>query len=338
MNTRPMRARPILHGIATIALAAASTSIAAAQDTTRLELFDVRDLLDDLNAGITRAKPDDEAPPESERIARFLRTFAEPKLRDDEDIRGLRSGTLVARGTEERLAWIRQLLRDVRAKPGAQIDIQTSFVELTDDAWQRHIKPILDKQDPTSVFTIVLSDDEATRDWRVRMQKEEGAMILTAPRLLTYPLQRATLSAGETITYIKDYATKEDERKSGEFFLDGQKADADGRITGTLFDGVELETTAATLRGDRIALQYRFSLTDVKRPIPEFTTTTSAGNEVTIQLPESTKMSLEKRVVIPNGALALTSAPLTKGGYRVLLMQATRLDEPAAEPAAPKGK
>lgn len=210
--------------------------------SSRLMMFDVRDLL-------TRGR-DEEAGPSldqaTQALAGLIRGLAEPPIKDDQTVKCL-NGTLIVSGSGGQQDWIAGFLRQNRDRSSEMIDTEVRCLRVPADAKG------LDLGEGTK--TIPAHELEA---W-IERAKTQGADVLTAPRLSTWPLQAGVISILNQLAYVKAYEVYERVEPSGARIVDP--------IVETVQEGLVIEMCGGLLEGGNVGLQLQIMKTDVERPI-----------------------------------------------------------------------
>jgi hypothetical protein len=137
--------------------------------------------------------------------------------------------------------------------------------------------------------------------------------MLTAPRLSVHPLQRANMSVGEQMGYVRDFHIEATKR--------GPIADP---VIDTVFDGTRVDVIVGCLDKGRLAVCCDVSMHTVAKPIPSFSTTPVAGSApVTIQLPRVTSIRLQQKSVVPDGGGLVLATRKADGNWLCVVLDAT---------------
>ena len=194
-----------------------------------------------------------------------------------------------------------------------------------DEVFARRVALLLGGSPNTRETTYVVLEDAYRFQTFVEQLKEDGADVLSAPKLVTLPVQRGSLSAGETISYVKDY----DVRRVGEAII----ADP---VIDTLQAGISLTTLVADLPDGRIGLSVGadiYKLLDMPKYDVDLAEAVGAdfpglkSTKVWIQLPsgESTQVDLDVR--IPDGATIMLALPnKIDGKWQVLAVSVSSVE------------
>jgi len=228
-------------------LALACVLARAQEDGARLELYDIRDL-------ITGGREEAETSVldrNSQIFERFLEAFSKGELR-----KGIkcRNGQLVVRAPLADQEWVKDLLRRQRQGGQDTIEVAVRCLKLPQGAFAR--------MGLEEGVTTALRVPELEA-WIARA-RAEGAEVLTAPRLATWPLQPAMISVLNQISYVKAYEVYERVEPTGARIVDP--------VVETLNEGLMIELCAGLFEEDAIGLQLQVVRTEVERPIAKLQT------------------------------------------------------------------
>lgn len=249
-------------------------------------------------------------------FAWFARLFVEPPLESADDIRLLGVHQMIVLGSPEQCAWVERLVKRGAELRNAQIDIQTSMLEVTAEQFEDHLKDFFAKDDSNQ------PEDQKQR-WRVTDRKtanellaglkRDGAAVLNAPRVLVNHMRRATMSVGKTIKYVSDFEVELEDGKP--------RARA---ISRELFDGIEVDLQAASLEPDFITINCAMRHATVFEPLPEVTIEVSPGMHKTVHLPRTRQVEFVQQVVLPKDSTGAVAVRRRDGKWLLTLITATR--------------
>lgn len=158
----------------------------------------------------------------------------------------------------------------------------------------------------------LLGDASARKTLLSALLREREVEILNAPRMMVAPLTRAQLLLGKKIAYVKDF----------ELQVTKSAVIADP-VVGTVVDGQQFGCSVAFVGQRAVGIRFRFVVSKVSHPIPEFTTTlANFKTPIKVQLPQVRRASLESRVELCSGQTGLFAAKTGDGEYAVVLLQA----------------
>src|SRR5260221_11679908 len=114
------------------------------------------------------------------------------------------------------------------------------------------------------------------------------------PRLLTRARQQATMSTGESISYVKDWRMET---------VEPGPRDIAVPTIGNPFRGHEIEATPLPIERGMYGLDLKFTTSKVERPLPtkKLRIGSGAGQEVEVALPVSQQVSLKTRISLAEG-------------------------------------
>ncbi|MBL8731091.1 MAG: hypothetical protein JNN13_01840 [Planctomycetes bacterium] len=276
-------------------------------------------------------------------LAAFVREFCEPELGPLHDVQPMGERFLAVLAEPRQIAFVERLVATARGEPKTAVLVDSRFYELSKDLFAQHVEPLLPKaedskvpvladvpvlgflfqqgKDRNSAARVAVVDAEKAAALHAALARAEGVNSMVAPKLLALPMQAASISTGEEVSYRKDYECKVE---AGAFVWE--------EVRDTVFDGVRLDATCGLLDGQRIALRFHLAVQDVMRPIPEFATTLKAKapgekeveKRVTIELPHCVGIETRQSLVLKDGASALVVGDRGDGTFCVTTVSATR--------------
>lgn len=162
---------------------------------------------------------------------------------------------------------------------------------------------ILDANDPPPLDLTVgewtVPREEALERLVSKIEECPGAeTTTTCPKLVPGRTESLSLTLVERVRYVQDFDL--------EVSMGGEQLN--GPIHATIKEGViaDLKATPGP-DGEAVVVEASLTIATLVRPIPEFTTTL-AGQEVTIQLPEILVRRITKTVRVPLGGGAILPA------------------------------
>ncbi|MFT5052971.1 MAG: hypothetical protein ACI8QZ_004409 [Chlamydiales bacterium] len=247
----------------------------------------------------------------TESISRAIQDMLEPAFDEDRnEIVGLGNGTLAIIASTEQHEWLARLIAHAAAFDGL-IDVQVRIYHLD-------LGSLAEMGQERSGQVVSEARAEALRE--VLRSTSDGE--IRAPRVLTYPFQRAELSVLEQQAYIQDFELK--------VVQDVEIADP---VIGLAETGIRVRIRCIPIPEDKLSIDTHVEYSTLAEPIPSVETTIGAGaHKVTIQLPGITKINLEGRFeVLPGETLVMASTD-PQGEQEVLvLVSATRVDDTTDE-------
>lgn len=260
-------------------------------------------------------------------IAGLLRAHVEPPLGAGDDLTVLGGRWLALLGRPAQIASLERLLDHAAAHRQALVDTATHVVRMPATTFDRMLRPKLvartDAAGKVLGFETVVPAANAAA-LLTEVTQATGAEVVTAPRLLSSPLQRCSLQIVRQIPFVKDF----------ELERQGDRLVAEP-IVETTWDGVQSDLCAVLLADGLIAVHCDVRTQTVVEPIAEFTTDLGTGVPVTIQLPRTSGVHLRQTAHLAPGDLAVLAAQRADGEYLVTLISAT-LQDPTADANGPR--
>ena len=286
-----------------MALWMASAATAQSVEPT-LQIYDVRDLVQsaDVEGEVdeVRAKRIEEA---TEHLAEVIREYVQPEFEAGrEETKAILTGSIAVIGRPEQHQWTRRFLEHQRKSQGVYFDISARFITVDDGTFE-FVFPELEPQ----VF-----DDEEAGALVSRLLELQGADVLSAPRLLVLNRQKAMISVGKQIKYVRDYEVHEN-------VLPGDRT-LEVPIVDSIFEGIEFGGRVTRLDGS-LGLEVSLDVSDLERPIP--TLDTPYGP---VALPELTKVRLESTLHMADGATAVFPGRRDDGRNLLIVIRVARVD------------
>ena len=144
------------------------------------------------------------------------------------------------------------------------------------------------------------------------VSKQERSEQIDAPRLLVYNNVRAHMMYLRQIAYIRDFEVEI-----------AQAAAVANPVIGTAYDGVVLDVRPVVDSDLKfITMDIRPTVMTLSLPIPTFTTTLGVGQPISIQLPETTRQTVNTTLTMPDGGTVML------GGMRLVERQNQRSSVP----------
>jgi hypothetical protein len=316
-------------------------SIAVAAQEPTVRLFDIGNLLPEAAAGAStsvqpepgaagslRRVPVEESAPVGEiapadasaadeqpraNLERFLRTFVEPPLTPDEDVRVLGRRQLAVLGRPAQHAWVEALLAQQRNAGEQAILLDVRVLEASREAFAERFLPWFGNVDPQQKLQTILPPGQGVDQWLAEVLGDVRVESVAAPRVLGLPLRRCEISAGETLHYVRDYEVE---------FVGEQRRHVARAITADIFDGCRISAICAVLADGTIGVDFEYVRNVVDRPMPKFTTSLAGDDTpLTIDLPSATTQHLQQRLALPDGGLAMLCTPFRGDRYAIALVR-----------------
>ncbi len=291
--------------------------VALASQELRLELYDVADLngldevrelsaqvsdlikggirsLSDLQAkqeelSVARARAEEEAPA----LADALKLHMQPSfVVDRNSLVVLDNGHLVLSASPQQHAWVSAFLAFQR-EPQGLILIKAQVLTVPQGTLAR-----LGLKGSAKIF-------EETEVFEALLEKVIAAgpevEVLTAPKILTYPRQKATISILTQVAYVKDYTL--------EIVQPGDVEIADPVIE-VIQEGVIFNVRVIPLAPGIYGVEVDLTQSTILRPLRTVKILIGAArHEVSITLPEVHERGLETHLTMSNGGAAIFVSP-----------------------------
>lgn len=244
----------------------------------------------------------------TEGLLEAIREDIDPPLSEQHRLEHVGGGSLALLGTHAQQAWLEGFL-DGAASVAGLIDIETLL----------YLVPAGDAAARYAGRNGEVLSASAGRDVLVHLDASEADKII-APRVLVHPFSKASLSALDEVSYVKDFEFKVLPDRSGEV------ADP---IIGVVHDGVTLEVRPVPQAGGKLLVHADLTYQKLGRPIPSLETTLGRLQiPVTIQLPEVTRVRAAGRFdLAPGETVLLTSDTLVEGERAVVLLRVSTVLE-----------
>lgn len=224
-------------------------------------------------------------------LAALLRRHVQPQLVESlERIECEAGGTLIVCGTSEQLAWVGACLERLRSF-ASNIAIDTRIVE----------------GPPTVLAELGLEDhavlarpeDLAALDSAV--QATRACNLLSTPRLVTLPAQRASLSTLDEFKFVADGTVERVEPGAREVVVPELRV---------IHEGLALDVRALPLEGDLFALEIDLQHARVTRPVRTQKLELAGGaHELEIAMPECQTERFEATLLVRSGSSVVIRAP-----------------------------
>jgi hypothetical protein len=221
-------------------------------------------------------------------LEKLVRTYIDPPLAGPaEEVRSTPGATLVVNARPAQQAWIERFLEGLRGFD-AMIELQARLYTAP--------RGLLREWGVAPSATLATS--EALAELTGRLQGEERVEVVTAPKLLQFPCQRANIAVLNQLAYVKGWQVR--------LVEPGAREIADPEIA-VVQEGVVVDARTTPLPGDRYGLQLELSRCELERPIPtrRIRISASTDEEVEIGEPEVKTASFAATVVLSEGDSAV---------------------------------
>lgn len=218
---------------------------------------------------------------------------------------------IIVAAPEETQAWIDDFLASMRSFEG-MIRVDLAVFELPSDS-------DLDLEEMRRGLVL---DADGTQESLARVRAVPGVRTLQAPRITTFPAQRASLEVIEETPYIKDYELT---------VLPDQGVELADPVVDVVRAGTSVDLLAVPLGADRIAVEIEFSQTSAKKPYEQLVTTVGRSETpVTIQRPQVYVARLDAQFEVVRGQSIWVSVADPEDPKRelVVLLTARRIARP----------
>jgi len=241
-------------------------------------------------------------------LADFLRPFVEPPLGSGDDLKVLGGRWLTMVGDVTQVANFERLMAGVVANRELLVTTSMRIVHMERQPFEQRLQPMLTaKAGAHATFECVLPAAKAAE----LVAALEGADVLEAPTLTVSPLQRASMSVRQDISYVQDFTLTR--------HADAVIADP---VIGVVWDGIEIDLCAIVLADGLVALRCDLRSQQVQQPMPKFETDLGMGAPVTIQLPRTTGVRFRQTARVAAGELVVLAAQKVDGDYLLALVEA----------------
>jgi hypothetical protein len=241
-------------------------------------------------------------------LADFLRPFVEPPLGPGDDLKVLGGRWLTMLGDPTQVANFERLMAGVVTNRELLVTTSMRIVHMERQPFERRLQPMLTaKAGAEATFECVLPAAKAAE----LVAAIEGADVLEAPRLTVSPLQRASMSVRQDISYVQDFTLAR--------HADAVVADP---VIGVVWDGLEIDLCAIVLADGLVALRCDVQSQQVQQPMPKFETDLGTGAPVTIQLPRTTGVRFRQTARVAAGELIVLAAQKVDGDYLLAIVEA----------------
>jgi hypothetical protein len=238
----------------------------------------------------------------------ILRRDMQPPLPAKADaLRCVATGALMANLTPEQHAWTGSFLQRLRKFDGI-VEVEVRVIEGPAGVMQEWgIAP-----------NSVLTNTAALTALEERIKQSSRFDLLVAPRLMVLPLQRASLSTLNDVSFVRDWSVEIVEPDQREIAVP---------LIGVIHEGLAVDVRAIPIQVDEIRLDLELQQCEVKRPIR--TASVPLGRDkhpVEIGLPEAEVSRQKTSLALKSGtSIVLISPMMGKSTEQVLIVSARRV-------------
>jgi hypothetical protein len=240
---------------------------------------------------------------QAQAVDEVVRLYMRPKFVEDHNSsRLLDTGLLVLLASAEQHTWLQEFLKLQRESQG-YLQMQTTMFTVSQGTMAS-----LGVQGSARIYE---GDAEINTLLRGLTALDEEVHYITAPKVLTRPLQTATVSILNQVAYVKDFKL--------EIVEPGQVEIADPVIA-TIQEGVLFEVRGVPLSPGIYGVEVDLTQSTLARPIPTRKILIGADrHEVTIGLPQVTTRSIQTHLTLADGSSALFVTPDDEAGRDLVL-------------------
>lgn len=224
-------------------------------------------------------------------ILDIVRKQMVPQFKGSEnDLRCTASGSLIAVLDAEQHAWLSAFLEGWRNFDGS-IEIEVRVIEGPADGLnQLGLVP-----------HAILPDGAALRALDESVKRTRGFDLITTPRLVVLPGQRANLSVTSEVRYVGDWNT---------VVVEPGEREIDVPLIRVVSEGLSLDVRALPTTKDVFQVDLRIQNCKVRRPIRTATVAIGqTGRQVEVALVESENVKQQLSLLLASGASAVVAGP-----------------------------
>ncbi len=311
---------PMLLGVLGMSLAAASLGQArpVEGDVRVAKIYD----LGALTAGArTDAPQDREAKPEGSEpagsggpavVAQMVRAFVQPALLANEDVQALGERWIVLLARPEQHAWVERYLVAAQRQRNRLLTVQCELFAMPETVFAEMVAPALAQPGKAAApgSPVILAPGEGTDAFRAALQRDKRCEAVTSPCLTVQPLMPGTIAMLNQTAYVRDFEVEV-----------VKEAFVANPVIDVVQDGLKVEAAATMLQEGIAGVSFQVSVSDLKRPIAEFTTNLGKGNDVKIQLPQLLTTQARAAVELAPGQTVALALPALAGRRHVVLLK-----------------
>jgi hypothetical protein len=222
----------------------------------------------------------------AEVLQHWMKPAFDPKT---DTVRAIAPGHVLLVANEEKTTWADRFCK-LQGSARDPISIEVRILSVPRGTLAR-----LGIDGPTRTF-----EKSGELDALIERAKAGGADLLCAPRVVSMPRQKSSVSAIEQVAYVRDWRI--------EIVEPGPQTIAVPTVD-TVQDGVTVEERVTPLDAEVYGLELSFTNSKLVRPIrtKKMRIGTGEGHEVEVGLPEVDKVSLNTSATLANGASIVLS-------------------------------
>lgn len=217
------------------------------------------------------------------------------------------AGTLVFNGNLEQQEWLESFLKHLRTFDKL-IEVEARFVRVPGE----RLKEL--GIEGTSVFP----KPEDVPALMKSLQESPKVEFMSAPRVMAFPLQRASISVLDTVRYVGDWRVETVEPGAQEVLVPEIEE---------LETGLALDVRAVPLPGEKLALTLEAQDARLARPLAPLTQklkTKKGEAEVTLALPEVSVQRIQTELLLQDGSTAVLVVDPSSSKDRLVIVVTAR--------------
>lgn len=244
-------------------------------------------------------------------LAAVLRQHVEPPLGAGDDLTVLGGRWLTLLGSPQQIASLDGLLHHAERHRDVLVTTTVRLARLPAATFRDRVQQQLPPRAGTPAACEAVLTAATVRQLEQVLQETADAEVVAAPRVTTQPLQRASITMLEPISYVQDFTLERH----------GEQVIADP-VVGVVEHGVRADLFAVPLADGTIAVHCDVLSQQVQQPIPSFETDLGIGTPVTIQLPRTTGVRFRQAAALAPGHVAVLASQQIDGDWLLALVEA----------------
>lgn len=239
------------------------------------------------------SKTRERAQVQAQALADVLKLHMRPKFIEDRNSsRLLHRGLLVLLASPEQHDWVATFLAFQR-EPQGFLQIEARMITVPQGTMSD-----LGVSGSAQIFE---NDAEFEALLRSIIASGPDVEVVTAPKIVARPLQKATVSILNQVAYVSDYEL---------VIVEPGKVEIADPVIDVIQEGVVFEVRAVPLSPGIYGVEVDLSQTTLLRPMRTYKSVIGAGrHEVTYTLPEVVKRGIHTQLTLADGASALFVSP-----------------------------